>query len=154
MILRLGLRFQYLSQTDSPNPLVSDISSQIIDASLGSLSTQKLPRHFFHQKPLKTVIWLRWTINTKTKLSFWEYDHRILYYICMRLCAKFFVFVMFDCTDWKILTFKVKEFFFVESYPRISDDFDHNLWMFFALWVLNLKFQNIEIHVKHISNNF
>jgi len=39
----------------------------------------------------------------------------------------------FDCTDWKILAFKVRKERFLDHWAAISDDFDHHLWKCFAL---------------------
>jgi len=68
---------------------------------------------------------------------FLEYNHKILYFICLRSRGK--NFMKFDRIDWKILAFKVGKKSLFEHWHTISDDFDHHLWNFFVLWIFNLK---------------
>jgi len=66
--------------------------------------TPKGLRPFFCQKTLKLPFLLHSSKRTK-KILFLESNHRILYFTCLRSCGK--NFMKFDCTDWKILAFKV-----------------------------------------------
>jgi len=72
----------------------------------------KCPRPFFCQKPLKIASSVAFT-QKKRKIYFLEYNHRILYFTCLKSCGK--NFMKFDHTDWKIIAFKVGNicFFFV-----------------------------------------
>jgi len=65
----------------------------------------KGPRPFFYQNPLKTAISVVFIQEKEKKTIFSEYNHKILYFICMKSCGKFFM--KFGRTDWKILAFKI-----------------------------------------------
>jgi len=88
--------------------------------------------HFAAKSHLKLPFLL--ISSKKTKTIFLESKHKILYFNCLRSCAK--IFMKFDHIDWKILAFKVGKLNF-EHWPTILDDFDHHLWKKFALWILN-----------------
>jgi len=59
----------------------------------------------------KLLFLLRSSKKTK-QFFFLEYNHKILYFTCLRSCGK--IFMKFDGIDWKILAFKVR-FFFLNS---------------------------------------
>jgi len=83
---------------------------QISNWPLFVLLNPKNQSHIFDKKHSKLLFLLHSSKKTKETL-FSYYNHKILYFTCLKSCTK--NFMKFDRTNWKILAFKVgtKSFF-------------------------------------------
>ena len=88
-----------------------------------NMLTPKVPRACFcNKKTLKTAISIAFVQENNKKTFFLESNCRILYFTCLKSCAK--NFIKFDHIDWKILASKVEQNFFFKKMLRLLEKQD------------------------------